>query len=60
MIQANPMHRGQEGRTVIPFDDDVREELVSRVRREIEAGTYDTLDKFNAALDRLADRLERD
>jgi anti-sigma28 factor (negative regulator of flagellin synthesis) len=31
----------------------VREELVDRVRQEIEAGTYDTLIKMEAALDRL-------
>lgn len=31
----------------------VRRPLVDRVRKEIAAGTYDTPDKFEAALDRL-------
>jgi hypothetical protein len=36
----------------------VRRELVDRVRREIAAGTYDTQEKWEAALDKLLDRLE--
>ena len=32
---------------------DVRQELVDRVRGEIEAGTYDTPDKIEALLDEL-------
>jgi hypothetical protein len=40
-----------------PADTDVRTDLVARVRLEIQAGTYDTADKLQAALDRLADRL---
>ena len=39
-------------------DADVRHELVARVRREIVAGTYDTPDKFEAALDRMAERYD--
>jgi negative regulator of flagellin synthesis FlgM len=35
----------------------IRTELVERVRREIAAGTYDTPEKWEAALDRLLDRL---
>jgi hypothetical protein len=38
----------------------IRTELVERVRKEIAAGTYDTQDKWEAALDRLLDRIERD
>lgn len=38
-------------------DADVRQDLVARVRQEIQAGTYDTPEKLEAALDRLADRL---
>jgi hypothetical protein len=41
-------------------DPDVRQDLVTRVRQEIQAGTYDTPEKLEAALDRLADRLARD
>jgi hypothetical protein len=35
-------------------DPDVRQELVARVRQEIRAGTYDTPEKLEAAIDRLA------
>jgi hypothetical protein len=38
-------------------EPDVRQDLVARVRQEIQAGTYDTPEKFEAALDRLAERL---
>jgi len=41
-------------------DIDVRLDLVTRVRQEIEAGTYDTPEKFEAALDRLAAHLSAD
>jgi negative regulator of flagellin synthesis FlgM len=37
--------------------DEIRLELVERVRREIQEGTYDTPEKWEIALDRLADRL---
>jgi hypothetical protein len=35
-------------------DPEVRQELVARVRQEIRAGTYDTPEKLEAAVDRLA------
>ena len=35
----------------------IRDELVQRVRAEIAAGTYDTPDKFQAALERLLERM---
>ncbi len=35
-----------------------RQDLVERVRREIEAGTYDTPEKFEAALEKMLKRLE--
>jgi hypothetical protein len=38
---------------------DIRMDLVQRVRREIADGVYDTPDKWEAALDRLLDRLEQ-
>jgi hypothetical protein len=38
----------------------IRKELVERIRREIAAGTYDTPEKWNAALDKLAARLHQD
>jgi hypothetical protein len=39
---------------------DIRIELVQRVRREIAVGTYETPEKWEAALDRLLDRLENE
>lgn len=38
----------------------IRMDLVARVRKEIADGTYDTDAKWDATLDRLLDRLERD
>jgi hypothetical protein len=38
----------------------IREELVTRIRAEIAAGTYDTPEKWQAALDRLLNRLDDD
>jgi hypothetical protein len=45
---------------VTPADDDapIRTDLVQRIRREIAAGTYDTPEKWEVALDRLLDHLE--
>jgi anti-sigma28 factor (negative regulator of flagellin synthesis) len=37
----------------------IREDLVARVRQEIADGTYETPEKWEIALDRLLDRLER-
>jgi hypothetical protein len=39
--------------------EEFRPELVARVRHEITAGVYETPDKWEAALDRLLDRLEQ-
>ena len=36
----------------------IRTDLVERVRAEIAAGTYDTPEKWQAALDRLLERLD--
>jgi hypothetical protein len=38
----------------------IRKDLVERVRREIAAGTYDTPEKWDAALDCLLDRMNED
>jgi anti-sigma28 factor (negative regulator of flagellin synthesis) len=40
-----------------PPDPAIRTELVDRIRREIAAGTYDTPEKLEAALDRMLKRL---
>jgi hypothetical protein len=39
-----------------PAEGAIRQELVERVRREIAAGTYETPEKWEAALDRFLDR----
>jgi hypothetical protein len=39
-------------------DGEIRHDLVARVRREIAAGTYETPEKWQEALDRLADDLK--
>ena len=39
-------------------DPDIRADLVRRVRREIAAGTYETPEKLDAALDRLLEDLK--
>jgi hypothetical protein len=54
--------RLMEGHRMNPllFEQDVRRELVARVRQEIQAGTYDTPDKLEAALDCLAGRFNDD
>jgi hypothetical protein len=41
-------------------DSGIRKELVERVRREIEAGTYDTPEKWDAALEALLERMHGD
>ena len=41
-------------------DNDIRPELVRRVRAEIAAGTYDTPEKLELALERLLDRLDQE
>ena len=41
-------------------DDDIRPDLVRRVRAEIAAGTYDTPEKWDIALGRLLDRLSQE
>jgi hypothetical protein len=38
----------------------IRHDLVARVRREIAEGAYDTEERWEAALDRLSDRLHRE
>jgi hypothetical protein len=41
-----------------PISEDIRYELVERVRREIAEGVYDTPEKWEAALDGVARDLE--
>jgi hypothetical protein len=41
-----------------PRGDEIRADLVERVRREIAAGLYETPEKWDIALQRLLERLE--
>lgn len=45
------------GETPLP-DLEIRHDLVARIRREIAAGTYETPEKWNIALDCLFQQLE--
>jgi hypothetical protein len=38
-------------------DEPIRSDLVERIRREIAAGQYETVEKWEAALERLRQRL---
>jgi hypothetical protein len=51
------MARGKRGRG---HTEGMRMDMVERVRSEIAAGTYDSEEKWEAALDRLLDRLDSD
>ncbi len=46
--------------TSLPDTQPFRADLVERVRRQIAAGTYDTPEKFEIALDRLMRRLDEE
>jgi hypothetical protein len=48
------------GRRAKEDDPMIRKDLVERVRREIAAGTYDTPQKWEVALDRLLEHLDMD
>ena len=41
-------------------DEPIRTELVERLRQEIAGGAYDTQEKWEAALDRLLDRIDEE
>jgi hypothetical protein len=38
----------------------IRQDLVARIKKEIADGTYDTPEKWDAALDRLLERMDSD
>jgi negative regulator of flagellin synthesis FlgM len=42
----------------LPEESDLRLDLIARVRQEISAGTYDTPEKMEAALERLLERFD--
>ena len=43
----------------VPVVNEIRTELVSRVRQEIAEGRYDTPERWDAALDRLFARMDQ-
>ena len=51
-------HPSKVARRRPPADAPIRADLVKRVRREIADGTYDTPEKWEAAVDRLLDEIE--
>jgi Anti-sigma-28 factor, FlgM len=57
-----PQHQEQPSQTKAPrrppSDAPIRIELVERIRKEIAAGTYDTPERWDAALERLSRQLE--
>ena len=53
-----PLPVGEMNATEQPGPDGIRHELVARIRREIEAGTYDTEEKWLAAEEKLLRRVE--
>jgi len=48
------------GKVIHRADAPIRKELVERIRREIEAGTYDTPEKMEKALERLLEQMDTD
>jgi len=59
---ANSTLEGAAVATVsdVTDDDDIRLDLVNRIRAEIAAGTYDTPEKWEVALGRLLERLNEE
>ena len=57
-LNRSPDFWSDEGGTALAPADDIRIDLVERVRREIAAGTYDTPERWELALDRLLGDLE--
>ncbi len=56
-FESNIMNdSAQTGNTAV-VDEEIRAELVARVRQEIADGQYDTSEKWDAALDRLLARM---
>lgn len=52
-----PKSRARRAWKRVRTEAGIRHDLVARVRREIAAGTYDTPEKMEAALERLVARL---
>ena len=57
---AGPAHKANNQDSLNSEEPGIRKELVERIRREIAAGTYDTPEKWHAALDNLLGRLHQD
>ena len=59
-LPRGPVDRPAQTSSNRAAQTDIRQDLVERVRREIQAGTYDTSEKWQAALDGLLERLDQD
>jgi hypothetical protein len=55
-----PPANAARNKTITKDETGIRRELVERIRCEIAAGTYDTQEKWDAALDRMLERLDTD
>jgi hypothetical protein len=56
---STSVESGREGKPgKRPTGDGIRHELVARIRREIEAGTYDTEERWRLAEERLLQHIE--
>ena len=60
--QGEPVESAAKPRSKASKNEEkgIRRELVQRIRKEIAAGTYDTPEKWEIALDRLIERLDTD
>lgn len=58
LVSQSRLTRSSLSDTSLGSGDGIRHHLVDRIRREIASGTYDAPEKFDAALDRLLERLE--
>lgn len=64
--EARPPRRGPDrvevsslARELAAQQDPVRQDLIDRVRAEIEAGTYETAERLDGAVDRLLSELDQ-
>jgi uncharacterized protein YpuA (DUF1002 family) len=57
IIHSNTIEDLSRLGTTAVADEEIRADLVARVRREIAEGRYDTPEKWDAALDRLVARM---
>ncbi|HBI45445.1 MAG TPA: hypothetical protein DDY78_21715 [Planctomycetales bacterium] len=57
VVKLNTAEDSSQAANTAVIDEDIRADLVARVRQEIAEGRYDTAEKWDAALDRLMARM---